>query len=159
MIRDTEIKRLILYAKAMGHRVIIRGMKDIEDFGEYCENDKLITINKNAHKNKTELILTLIHEMSHLKYKQLNNVTLTEAFTVDNPNKKQRQEIRDFEVNSLQLFTNIVQELEIKVPMYKILRARDMDIFRYEYYASNSDFPAPEIEKTKWNELKERYKK
>lgn len=158
-IRDEEIKRLILYVKALGHRVIIRGMKNDEDFGEYCEDDKLITINKNAHGNKTELILTLLHEIAHVKYKQLNNITLSDAFSEDNPNKEQRQEIRDFEINSLPLMVNIAQELDIKVPMRKILIAKELDIFRYDYYLENVVFPPRDVEKEKIKELTEKYKK
>lgn len=158
-VRDNEIKRLILYAKALGQKVIIRGMDD-DTVGEYCEEDKAITINKKAHRSKTELILTITHEICHAKYKQLNNTSLSEGLLLDGKvPKRLRKEIRDFEVESLQLMTNIIQELNIKIPIWKVLRQRDFDCWIYEMYYQNGKFPDGEPAYSKWMELSEKYKK
>lgn len=162
-VRDEEIKRLIYYAKSLGAKVNIRDYAH-EDYAEvYFEPKYTININKKYHRNKTQLILTLLHELSHVKYAILNDFKFSDAFLdevwdAEKKPKKASKEIAEFEIESLELMTNIASELNIKIPMKKILQQKEHDQFMYKKLAKTGQFPSSKEEINNWKKLREKYK-
>lgn len=167
-IRDAEIERLIHYLKALGAKVIIRNY--IGDYsGEIDFEPKyLIKVNKRQHRNKTDIIMTLLHEASHLKYAILNNYKFSDSFLNEvweleeqgkKVPKKFTKDIVQFELESLELMPNIASELSIKVPMKKILKQKELDQFMYKILGEKGVFPTTKEIKLQNKKLKEKYKK
>lgn len=165
-VRDEEIKRLVFYAKSLGAKVIIRHYNNEEIASVTVEPSKYtIIINKKHHDNKTQIILSLLHELSHIKYTILNNYKFTDVQISDVLNngrkisKKKRKEIADFEIKSLPLMTNIASELNVKIPMWKILKAVALDTWIYQYYYENGNDPSNKLIGQQSKKLTEKYKK
>lgn len=167
VIRDLEIKRLILYAKAMGVKITIRNYA-FDEYGEFGNEPCLsVNINKRVHSSKTELIMTLLHELSHCRFSILNNRPLSEGWILEDERvhgekkkvpKKLRKEIMDFEVESLELMSVISAELNLKIPLNKIKIQQELDQWAYVYYYDQGDFPTENQKKIKLKELQEKYK-
>lgn len=167
-IRDEEIKRLILYGKSLGGKITVRDYA-FEHEGEIVFDPKyVININKRVHNNKTEIIMTLLHELSHLRYVIANNYKFSDAFTdeiwkIEEQDEKvplkYSKDIAEFELESLELMPVIATELGIKIPSWKILRQKDHDQFMYEYFGNNGVFPDTNTVDVKWKMLTEKYKK
>ncbi len=165
MIRDNEIKRLILYGKALGVKITIRDYA-FEEEGEIGDEPHVfININKRKHSSKTSLILTLLHELSHAKYINNTNGKISSAWILEEErkpgkklSKKLRKEIADFELNSLNSMVDIAIDLKIQIPMNKILRQRDIDKWVYEYYLKIGEWPSELLLKNKLQEIIVRYK-
>lgn len=158
MIRDDEIKRLVLYIKALGYRAVIRNY-DSPDGGSFNQEEKIVTIEKSG--TKTEIILRLLHEASHCKFTALNNRSLSDGLLYDNEKevpKHLRKEISDFEVESLELMPNIASELNIKIHMSKILAEKEFDQRQYIYYHENGRFPNKTERSAMWKEIKAKWK-
>lgn len=166
-IRDEELKRLILYAKGLGVVVSIKNINS-SDEGEFGHQGKSmsITINKSTHTSKTELILTLLHELAHAKYFVLNGTPVSDGWIVEGSrkfgdkklSKKLRKEIASFELNSLDLMSNIAVEFNIVIPKWKIRRQIDFDKWMYVHYLNIGDFASKKIWSPKWQELTNKYK-
>jgi hypothetical protein len=163
-IRDAEIKRLLLYGKSLGVKIVIRDYA-FEEYGNFSCNPLEICINKRRHNSKTELILTLMHELAHVRFHILSGRPLSEGWLQEDDRKpgqkiakKLRKEIADFETESLELMTNIATDLNIKVPMKKILRQKELDQFVYSHYYKVGEFPTEKEKKAKQLQLKEKYK-
>jgi hypothetical protein len=167
MVRDQEIKNLIHYAKSLGAKVVIRDFA-FENEGEVIfEPSIVINVNKKHHKNKTQLIFTLLHETAHLKYARLNDFKFTDSFLEEVWNleeqgkrvpKKYSKDIVEFEINSLPLMINIASELDIKIPKWKITRQMENDIWVYKRLGKTGYFPTNEEMDDNWVTLTERYK-
>ena len=163
MIRDEEIKRLVFYAKSLGAKVIIRHYKH-EFSGEVTLEPKFaITVNKKYHQSKTDIILTLLHELSHVKYTVLNDYKFSNSFLDDVFNKKipkkLRKDIVEFELASLELMPNIASEVQIKVPMKKILIQKELDQWTYKYLNDHGVFPTEKLTTSEKRKLSEKYNK
>lgn len=167
MIRDQEIKRLILYAKAMGVKITIRNYA-FSEYGEFANEPTLIVnINKRVHSSKTELIMTLLHELSHCRFSILNNKPISDGWILEDERedgqkkkvpKKLRKEIAKFEIESLELMPTIASELNLKISMNKIMAQKELDQWVYSFYEDKGDFPIESKKKIKWKELQEKYK-
>jgi hypothetical protein len=168
MKRDEEIKKLLHYAKALGVKVTIRHYQKLEDMGEFgSEGPKMfININKKHHASKTELILSLLHELAHAKFFVLNNRPLSDGWILEHEreiksrklSKKLRKEMVDFELDSLDLMNNISTELNIQLPKWKILRQIEFDKWMYSYYLEHAEFATKTNWEPKWKELTKKYK-
>ena len=164
MKRDDEIKRLIYYAKSLGVKVTIRDFA-FEEQGEIADDPHvIININKKHHSSKTELILTLLHELSHARYINSHDGKISKAWILEDERepgkklpKKLRKEIADFELNSLDMMMDIAAELKIEIPMSKIAKQCELDKWAYSFYLDTGEWPTGKQKKTKEKELKEKY--
>lgn len=166
-IRDNEIKRLILYAKSLGAKVVIRNYTWDASAEVHFEPKYVINVNKRRHRSKTDIIMTFLHELSHLKYAILNNTKFSDAFIEEvweledkkkKISKKKRKEIVKFELESLELMTNIASELNLKISMKKVLRQKEHDQDIYVYFEKYGEDPNNKWLKDNWKKLKEKYK-
>lgn len=166
-IRDNEIKRLILYLKALGAKVVIRNYSWDASGEVQFEPKYVINVNKRHHRSKTDIIMTLLHEASHLKYAILNNTKFSDAFLEEvwdleeqgkKVPKKLRKDIVKFEVASLELMINVASELNLKIPMKKIIRQKEQDQAVYLFLDKHGEFPDNKWVKNNWKKLLEKYK-
>ena len=164
MVRDSEIKRLVLYLKACNVKVTIRNYA-FDHLGEVTGDiPAKININKHRHTSKTELVLTLLHEACHIKYSSLHPDLHFEGLEVEDngdfkkATKKQRWDNYKFEHDSLQLMPELALELGIKIPEWKIRYQLEVDIWEHFYYYENNRYPGRKEAVTKKRELMEKYK-
>jgi hypothetical protein len=160
-IRDVELSRLREYANAYGARVIIKDY-DLEEYGGITLDGttRTITVNSKEHRSKTELLLTLLHEICHLKHHVLTGQELPDALLLDDEDLtlEQRAEVAKFEFDSLELMPVIAKDLNLKVPKWKILLQRDLDQWVYELFRDSGEFPSNQVKQLKRRQLTERYK-
>ena len=64
MKRDEEFKRLVFYAKGLGLKVTVYNKK-ADSFGSWDGQE--IKIYWGKGQSKTDLVLTLLHELGHQK--------------------------------------------------------------------------------------------
>ena len=162
-IRDDEIKRLIFYAKALGVKITIRDYNS-PNAGEWAHDPiSVISINKKLHNNKTQLILTILHELAHAKFFILNKKPVPEAFILEaerasraDPQvpKSDRKKMMEYEVNGLELMPDIARDIGLKIKMNKILLTKELDQWTYIYYYEYGNFPTALERKAKKKELK-----
>jgi len=166
MIRDSEIKRLILYAKALDVKVNIRNYS-FDHPAEFIEDVKwTININKKKHTSKTAIIMSLLHELSHVRYLILTGDNDSEAWQLEEDRlenkrksvpKKLRYDIMKFETESLKLMPIIAKELKLKVTESKVLENMAFDQFVYRYYYKFGVYPKNKILDKKRKKLRKKY--
>lgn len=172
-IRDKEIERLVKYAEALGVKVTyIR--KTPASFGEadWVIDGSEIRLYTRKNTNKTDLVLSLIHELGHhlwfihkkerqpdLKFEQaLDRENLVfEKKKVMTP-KKLRKKILEIEKEGVKYWEVIVKDTNIKIAKWKINLQAEFDIWQYEYYYENGKFPKRPIRRLKRKELINKHK-
>jgi hypothetical protein len=158
-IRDREIARILLYAKGLGLRVRIANYAHNEagDWG----HDPIaeITINKRVHTTKTELILTLLHELGHAVYFAYTKQPIPKAAYESGPHtKKARRKLYEYEAAGIAYMSNLYTELQLGIPLWKVKRAMEQDTWAYEVYMLTGEFPSKTERKEKYKSLTVKYK-
>lgn len=162
MIRDNEIKRLVLYFKACGMKVQIRDY-NIEESGSFDEDAKTVYVNKRYHRSKTEVILTLLHEASHVKYSALFPDDPFEGIDYDadgeyvKVSKAVRKKALNYEVESYKLIPELIAELDIRIPEHKVNIAIELDTWVYEQWSVAGKWPTRLETRAKNKQLVEKY--
>lgn len=166
-IRDEELKRIRLYARGLGVKLTIKNY-NWDDFGEWSNKPTHeININKRIHGSKTELIFTILHELGHVMYYAHNgNVDIPEAVLLESKRnkkdkpipKKERKKIYEYEKNGISYMEIIAKELDLKIPMWKVLVAQEFDIWVYEYYYENGDYPPTSLSKEMKKKIQNKHK-
>lgn len=163
MVRDEEIKRLLDYCKSLSIQVIWDN--NLTDAGASWDNinkdQAVIRLQKNIG-NKTLTILYLLHELAHHLAWVYDNRKLskeiTDALSQEEPKTyAARRLIYEMEKSDSIYRLNIVKELNIKLPEYKILLDIKLDEWIYYEYWQNGKFPNLKQIRTKQRELKEGY--
>lgn len=159
---DSEIARIEKYIAGLGIKLIKRTKqaKDAEtkDYGSWSINE--IEIYTNEHKTKTDLILTLIHEISHQVFYAHNKIEIPDEvlLPIATLTKAQRKRILDYEKAGIELMPTIAIELNLKLPLYKIYVASELDIWMYEHLHEHGKYPNSKTKKLKKQELVKKYK-
>lgn len=172
MIRDKEIERLVHYAKGLGVKVVF-SRKNSEDSANWTLDGTEITVFPSQQDSKTDIILSLIHEIGHhvwfiheknrkpdLKFEEaisVQNLVETEDRKKPTP-KKLRQKIYEVELASSQWWETIYKDTNMKFPMWKLHAQREFDVWVYEHFYKNGHFPKRIEKKEKWRSIKEKYK-
>lgn len=152
MIRDQEIRRLVNYARALGCKIInkVRTRNDPAALWTATEGESsTITIFTKRYDSKTYIILTLIHELAHLKSHINNNRKVSNAMSRISTEywkrKKHpewvRRTILNEEMNDLKYWDEIVRECDIRINPKRIEYQKELDILHYEYYYLLDDNP------------------
>lgn len=153
--RDAEIKRIVLYCKGLDIKVRIANYA-WEDAGEFAhEPVSEININKRTHTSKTELILTLLHEISHHYYWIHTKIPIPEG---ENSSKRYRKKLYEWESNSLVTMLTLWTELQLKIPKWKVEMAIESDSWAYQFFYEHGRFPNRKERKQKNKELNLKYK-
>lgn len=172
MIRDDEIKRLIKYAEGLGTKVVISSA-DIPDSAAWTTDGSRIEIYKKSQRSKTELILSLIHEIGHhlwfIHERDRNpDLKFDEALDRQNffeedvyktpPPKKMREKIYKVERDSAEYWEIIYKDTGLKIPIWKLQVAKELDVWIYEVYYQTGHFPSAKAKLEKKKELVKKYK-
>lgn len=174
-IRDQEIQRLTSYATGLGVKVSIIYVKSAKASAQWTLDGKEIMIYVNPNNlNKTEIILSLIHELGHQLWfihekNRKPDLQIEEAIekanlymgSIDNevpPPKRLRKRILDIERAGTEYWHTIYKDVGLKIPLWKVNMWMEYDIWQYEMYYANGKFsPKPE-RKIKFKILRTKYK-
>ena len=172
-IRDSEIQRLVHYAKSLGVNVIFLRKYDKYASANWALDGTEITIYNSKNKNKTEIIMDLLHELGHslwwiheknrqpdLKFEEaIYRQNLVEKDDLKNPAPKHlRKKIVNIEKAGTLWWFSICKEVDIKIPEWKVNLFMEFDIWAYEIYYETGFFPTIEKKKEKFKELRAKWK-
>lgn len=172
MIRDKEIERLVHYAKGLGVKVIFSRKKNSEDAAVWALDGTEIIIFTKSQTSKTDMILSLIHEIGHhiffIERNRQPDEKLEEAITrqdlIEEENskkptpKKMRKKIYKVELDSSKWWETIYKDTDLKFPVWKLYAQKDFDIWIYEFFYKTGNFPKTKERKEKWKTIREKYK-
>jgi len=167
-IRDREFNSLLLYAKSLGIRVTVHNKKGSDCLAFWLTDGSAINIYKNTIGNKTNLVLTLLHELGHhldyvhTKKRNVSN-RLIDAWGRENTKEKKtslktRKLIYNDEVAGTQWWDAIIKEVQIKIPKWRIDLQKEKDLWMYEVFVKTGDYPDNKQCKEKSKELKQKWK-
>jgi hypothetical protein len=150
--RDKEIARLRDYARGLGITLVMSSSKKAPPntgatWHEVNKDNAIITIYVDKHRTtKTDFILIMLHELSHhlaWRYNGSNDTPeLLAALGADEPKtEKQRELIYRMEKNDAQYRLAIVTELNIQIPIWKVLADIELDTWIYFEYWKNGAVP------------------
>lgn len=169
-IRDDEISRLVKYAEALGLKVsFIRGQAD--GAADWVIDGSEIRIYRANNHSKTDLILSLIHELGHhlwfihekernpdLKFEEaIERENLVEENLARITPKKLRKKILNVEEEGIKYWDIIVKDTQIKIPTWKVEMAKEFDIWNYQVYYKTGKFPSGKQRKDKIKQLLMKY--
>lgn len=169
-IRDLEFQRLLLYAKGLGLKVTVFNRKNPNAIAEWTLDGTEIKIYIPSKMSKTELILTLVHELGHhLNFvhdrQRKHSNKLEKAWERENNKKKDtilpeatRKLIYEDEAAGITWWDAIIKEVNIKISPWKIQLQKEYDLWVYEYLWKNGDYPAYRVRRAKFKELKKKWK-
>lgn len=165
MIRDQEIDRLVKYAQGMGCPVhfkpYVKGSK-IAGGWTIDGSEISIFICITSRLSKIDIVLTLIHEISHHKgYVENNrNMDLKVLAALEDESEKDisRKRVYLDEVKDSQYWEQIYLDTDCKFPISKLYAQRDFDIWCYEVYYKEGKFPNSKRKTEMSGKLREKYK-
>lgn len=169
-IRDEEISRIRKYTEAIGVKLVMRNKSNKFAAAEWHLDGSQITIYIAKPENKTQTVLSLLHEIGHhmdwVHHKNREeDLKITEVYgRVDFGNKKHittksdRKVVYDLEKAGTEYWDMIVKDLDIKIPTWRIEQQKQFDLWQYEYYYENGYFPNRGLRREKMKELKEHCK-
>lgn len=168
--RDKEIQRLVSYAQGLGVKVTIKyipkGARN-HDAGTWSTDGSEIEIFHKHSQSKTTLILSLIHELGHhlwfvYKKSRKPDLSFNNALEIDGrigvTPKNVRKKILSVEKEGTKFWDVIITDTNIKLPRWKVEKAKAYDIWQYEYYHENGAFPKKSVRDSKHDELTKKYK-
>lgn len=164
-VRDKEIKRLIKYAQGLNIKVSFRPRSAINrDAAEWTTDGKAIRIFKKKDSSKLHIILCLIHELGHaLEFihneNRVINRKLDEAVMAEEERKIFRRRIYEWEVKSAHWWISIYKEVDLKFPLHRLYREKDLDLWMYEHYYEYGTYPNGKQIINKKKDLKLKHKK
>lgn len=172
-IRDDEINRLVKYAEGLGVKVkFFFTVNPLAD-AEWTLDGTEIRIYRKKHQSKTDIILSLVHEIGHhiwfihkkdrqpdLKFEEAldrQNLFDTDLTATPAP-KKFRKKILDTEKDATVWWDIIYKDTNLKIPKWKLDVAKKFDIWAYEVYYKTGFFPNKKEKKMKHKELTMEFK-
>jgi hypothetical protein len=171
-IRDDEIERLKHYAKGLGVKVIIYN-KDGEDAAQWTLDGTLIQVFAGPGTSKTEIILSLIHELGHHVWfihekDRQQDLKFDQAITRENlvaeddneevTPKNLRKKIYEVEKAGTGWWESIYKETNLKIPLWKLHAAMEFDIWMYEMYYETGLFPKGKLRYQHYLEVQRKHK-
>jgi hypothetical protein len=173
MVRDQEIERLVHYAKGLGVEVVFSKKDSGDSSAQWALDGSQITIFVNKQDSKTDMILSLIHEIGHhvwfiheknrqpdLKFDEAISIqNLVETEDRDRPTpKKLRKKIYEVELASSYWWETIYKETNMKFPIWKLYAQREFDVWVYEHFYKTGHFPSTAERREKWKTIREKHK-
>lgn len=159
-IRDEELKRLEKYAQGLNTKVTYKQYKRGGGSGaewlisEDSSTELILYIWPN--QSKTTLILNFVHElahhMSHIYRNRKETQKTLNAFSKQDEkdiSKEERKIVYLSEKEDAQYRRNIWQEVDIKIPLWKLEVDIILDIWEYKMYYLRGKHPTQEEMKIK----------
>lgn len=167
-IRDQEIERLVRYAQGLGVKVVFKNSPDsIKNSATWSLDGTLIELYVRKAETKCSIILSLVHELGHhlwfvYKKERKPDLKFEEAIERDNLDsitpKRIRNKLLNFEKEGVKFWDTIIIDTNIKIPKWRIDRAKELDIWQFEVYYEKGTYPSFKEVKLKSKELKVKYK-
>lgn len=172
-IRDRELKRLEQYARGLGARVLYRRHKRGDPGAEWLvhqDGSTDLVLYTYPGQTKTRLILNFIHELGHhyafVRRNRKEDPVTFEAFYKEGLRKRnadpklpkeERKLIYLAEKSDANYRRAVWQEVDIKLPKWKLEMDIELDIWGYRQYWLKGNHPnAAEVD-AKHDELKVKY--
>ena len=162
MIRDEELKRLIKYAQGMGVSVRFKPYTSKSGCSaEWNIESSEITIYVRSGESKISQVLSLIHEIGHLKGFANNDRKLdpkmVDALSDEDEKKKSRRRIYVDELKDTSFWETVYRDTDCKFDMNKLYKQKDFDIWQYAVYYETGNFPTKKEQSDKLRELRKKY--
>lgn len=155
---DDELTRVIMYAKSLGIKVRIANYS-WNDAAVWASEPILeININKRKHTSKTELILTILHETAHNMHFAYTKEPVPINYDKENMSKRDRKKIYDYEAAGIKYMENIAIELNLSIPIWKVRKAMEIDLWQYEFFWQHARYPNKLEKRQKNKDLTTKYK-
>jgi hypothetical protein len=150
--RDRDLKKLKGYIISRGLDLKVRPYSILTGEAEYVEGES-ITLFTNNRTNKTEVILSLLHELGHhADYKENpstpeQNTALIElnkgTMSGKRPDltKEHRKIILQIETAGISYMSRIHQELELELPLWRVKYQEHIDLYHYKTLYTLGRFP------------------
>lgn len=154
---DDELIRVEKYIAGLG--ITLKKSTNNDEIAEWSPHS--ITVNVNIHKTTTDLILTLLHELGHhLHYMHNGKPEIPDEVLLEpeETTKAQRKKIYEYEKPGIELMPTIAIELGLKIPMWKVYMQSTIDLWAYEYFCEEGDYPSQNQKNIKKKELTKIYK-
>jgi hypothetical protein len=141
-----DLNKLKKFIKSFGLRLYFRPYTRYTDLAHYVSGQN-ITVFVSKKINKTEIILSLLHEIGHhldwITNKRLDKET-EKAYTKfdDKDFKKYAKIILDVERAGIKHMTSIHKILNLEISIDKVKRQQKIDLFHYEFFYKNKKFPS-----------------
>ncbi len=167
MIRDCEFKRLVLYAKGLGLKVTVFNRKNPHMQAYWTHDGKEIGIYCGLQPNKTDLNLTLIHELGHHmawihQKKRKTSPKLDKAWGRENEGQQlsenDRKMIYEDEVSGIQYWDVIITDTNVKIPKWRVEMQKEIDLWMYEVFYKTGDYPRGKFKDQGLKEIKAKWK-
>ena len=173
-IRDQEIRRLEKYAEGLGAKIKYKQHKGDHSSGaewvlDEDGNTELIMYTW-PNQSKTLLILNFVHELAHhvswIYSNRKEDPETFEAFYKEDLRKKQtdpklpKEERRLIYLSEKEdaAYRDIIwHEVNIKIPKWKLIVDKKLDIFVYRWYYQKGNTPDIKVIKKKKKELVLKY--
>ena len=161
-VRDEELNRLIRYAQGMGLSVRFKPFVRGGHSAEWDTNGPTITIFVKNKESKIDTILSLIHEIGHMrsyiKDERQLDPKIEEALTSEEDKKSYRKRIYNMEKADSLFWDDIYKDTDCKFDINKLYIQRELDIHQYQVYYETGKMPTLKENKQKIKELKKKYK-
>jgi hypothetical protein len=163
-IRDDEINRLVKYAQGLNVQVKFIPSKGRQaDSANWTTDGKEINVFVRKTHTKLHIILSLLHEICHqiafiYNRDRLPDPELEEAIDPEIERKYLRKRILDWEIEGTKWWETVYKETDCKFDINKLYAEKALDIWIYEYYYENGQFPKKQQMTQKRKELRSKYK-
>jgi hypothetical protein len=174
-IRDREIQRLISYATGLGLEVIYDDTENSSTAASWALDGTEIIIFRNTKpkQNKTDIILSLIHELGHhLHYiweknrkpdfkfdEAITREMLLENNEIQSPTPKHlRKKILDIEKAGALYWDTVYRDVGLQIPYWKLQTYKEFDVWQYDIYYRTGHFPSSATRTQKLKALTKKYK-
>lgn len=141
--KDRDIQRLKEYINKLGLKLYTRPYSRDTGAAEYVEG-QFITIFESRN-TKTDLILSLLHELGHHLDWLANKPTPEENKAIELLNtgamvgdrsdipKESRRIILQIEKNGVKYMSKIHRDLKLEIPFWKVKMQQDLDLIDYRH--------------------------
>jgi len=136
--QDRDISKLKKFANSFGLRIYYRPYTRYTDMAQYVLG-RHITVFVSSTTSKTEIILSLLHELGHhldwVLNKRIDKET-EKAYTGFKAKeyKKYSKIILEVEKAGIRRMTTIHKLLELEIPLERVKKQQKIDLFPYQYF-------------------------
>lgn len=143
--QDRDIAKLKKFANSFGLRIYYRRYTRYTDAALY-QGGQFITIFVSSTTSKTEIILSLLHELGHhidWIFNKRNDRDTQKAYTEfeAKDHKKYSKIILDLEKEGIKHMTTIHKLLELEIPLKLVKQQQKIDTFHYDFFYKHARPP------------------
>jgi len=151
-IKDRDIEKLKQCINNFGLKLFFKKYTKLTGSAEYVAGTS-ISLFMGSRTTKTDIILSLLHELGHhvdwLKNRKTDkDSSIALRFLLSGPMvgnrqdipKKHRKKILQIEKAGVKYMSMIHKRLKLEIPLYKVKHQQEIDIFDYKFLYENGRF-------------------